>query len=224
VFDGQGDGHAGVDLSFYQRIRDRALGREAPGPVLTMTINASLRHGFKAGPLMMLGHALLELALLTLLVAGLGAWLTRDGVKAGLGLGGGALLGLMGLHMVWTARRAADAALAPQVEDARTATHGLMLTGILTSLSNPLWTIWWATIGLNYAALALQKGWLGLGVFYAGHIAADMAWYSLVSGAVAAGRRWCPRWLYVTLMVTCGLLLVGLGGGFIRYGLTLMPE
>ena len=38
-------------------------GAMMPGPLLTVTIGESARRGFSAGPLLVLGHAVLELAL-----------------------------------------------------------------------------------------------------------------------------------------------------------------
>ena len=42
-------------------------GAMAPGPVLTVTISETLKRGFKAGPLIILGHTLLEMILLALI-------------------------------------------------------------------------------------------------------------------------------------------------------------
>lgn len=47
--------------------------------------------------------------------------------------------------------------------------------------------------------------------FLTGHVLADLAWYSLVAGAVAAGRRFLSPALYGALIGACGALLVTLG-------------
>lgn len=196
-----------------------------PGPVLTATIAQTLRRGFWAGPRIVLGHALLELTVLALVVAGLGPWLRRADVIGPLGLAGGALLVAMGAQMALTARAAAAqglaAANAPAAAGAGAASvwRGPEAAGIVLSLSNPYWLLWWATIGLNYAALALQRGASGLAAFYAGHISSDLAWYSAVAAAVAAGRRVCPPQVYRIVIVLCGLALVALGAYFGAGGL-----
>ena len=51
-----------------------------PGPLLTVTISESTRRGAVAGPLMILGHGILELALILALLAGLAPILKRDDV------------------------------------------------------------------------------------------------------------------------------------------------
>lgn len=188
-------------------------GAMMPGPVLTATISETLKRGFRAGPLIVAGHAILEIVVLAAVVAGLGHWITQPAVKRMLGLLGGGLLILMGAHMAWTAEVAVRVALGTR-PDPKAAVRGPMLAGILTSLSNPYWAIWWATIGLNLASLALKNGLPGLATFYSGHILSDLAWYSAVAAAVASGRRLCPPPAYRVLITACGLALVGLGGLF----------
>jgi threonine/homoserine/homoserine lactone efflux protein len=193
-------------------------GALAPGPVLTATVSETAKRGFWAGPLIVLGHAVLEIVLLVALVAGLGDWLALPVVQGVLGVGGGLLLAVLGVHMMATARDSVFQAL-PMSPDRRSALRGPVLTGILTSLANPYWILWWATVGLNLISLALKHGVLGLGVFYTGHILADLVWYSLVAAAIAAGRRILPQPVYVVLFLLCGLAMAGLGGYFLGTGI-----
>ncbi|MCX7010431.1 MAG: LysE family transporter, partial [Kiritimatiellaeota bacterium] len=158
-----------------------------------------------------------EIVLLVALVAGLGYWLTRPLVQGILGVGGGLLLAFLGVRMMATARVSVMEALTT-APDKRAELRGPVLTGILTSLANPFWTLWWATIGLNYISFALKRGALGLGAFYTGHILADLVWYSVVAAAVASGRRILPRQVYVVLFLLCGLAMAGLGGYFLGTG------
>lgn len=193
-------------------------GAMMPGPVLTATIAEVMKRGFRAGPLIVLGHALLEICMLAAVVLGFSRWITLTPVKAALGVGGGALLVLMGAQMALTARRATEEALGA-APPPKSALRGPVLTGILTSVSNPYWTIWWATTGLYYAAISLQRGLPGLASFYSGHILSDLVWYSVVAAAVSSGRKVCPAWFYRLLIVLCGLALVGLGAFFAADGL-----
>jgi threonine/homoserine/homoserine lactone efflux protein len=188
-----------------------------PGPVLTATISEVMKRGFKAGPLIIVGHAILELALLAAVVGGLGAWIQRNATMGALGIGGGVLLFMMGARMALTSGAAADQALHVKA-DSQAAIRGPVLAGILTSLSNPYWALWWATTGLYLVSLALKSGLPGLVSFYFGHILADLAWYSLVAAAVSSGRRLCPRSIYVGLIVFCGMVLVALGVYFFATG------
>jgi threonine/homoserine/homoserine lactone efflux protein len=93
-----------------------------------------------------------------------------------------------------------------------------VLAGVLVSLSNPYWTLWWATVGLGYIVLSLKQGTAGLVSFFGGHILSDLAWYSLVAGAVAGGRRFLTPAVYRGILVCCGAFLIFLGGSFIYMG------
>jgi threonine/homoserine/homoserine lactone efflux protein len=67
-------------------------GAMMPGPLLTVTIGESARRGFSAGPLLVLGHAVLELVLILALVGGLSIYLTRTAVTHTIAIFGGAFL------------------------------------------------------------------------------------------------------------------------------------
>ncbi len=192
-------------------------GAMIPGPVLTATVSEVMKRGFIAGPLIVLGHGLLEIVLLVMLVGGMGDWLLLPQTRSILGYVGGAILMVMGAHMIFTARSAAVQAQ-ETTASAPPPLHGPVLAGMLTTLSNPYFYIWWATIGLGYAAFSLEQGRLGLAVFFSGHILADLAWYALIAFGVASGRRVCPPPVYRLILSACGLVLIGLGFWFVRYG------
>jgi len=180
-----------------------------PGPLLTVTVGEAVRRSFWAGPLIIVGHAILELALVLLLLAGVGAWLHRPAILGLVGVLGAGMLGWMGLALMRSSRHS-------RLEfDAET--HSGMhpvLAGALLSAANPYFLLWWLTIGLGYVMFSGKYGLLGVALFYAGHILADFVWYSLVSGAVAQGRRFISDRLYQGFLACCGLFLVGFGGYF----------
>lgn len=196
-------------------------GAMAPGPLLTATIAASAQRGFIAGPLIVLGHALLELVLIIALLAGLSTLLSRASVTSLIGVAGGVFLLYLGFIM---SRDAYKGKLSLEGLDGEKGKNGKGLhpvaTGVLVSLSTPFWSLWWATVGLTYLTLSLESGRLGLFSFYTGHIMADLAWYSVVAAAVAGGRRFISERVYQYIMILCGLFLIGLGGYFIYYGIS----
>ncbi|HEX7469086.1 MAG TPA: LysE family transporter, partial [Methanobacterium sp.] len=74
-------------------------GALVPGPMLTVTISDSVQKGFKAGPLVVLGHFLVEIALIILILAGLG-WLIGSTTAAFvIGTVGGLVLVFMGYRI-----------------------------------------------------------------------------------------------------------------------------
>jgi len=186
-----------------------------PGPMLTVTIADASEKGFLVGPLIVLGHGILEVALICLVLAGLGPFLTRPVVIATVGVAGGLLLGWLGWDMI---RNSGKVKFGAALQKGGGPNRNAITYGILTSLSNPYWTLWWATIGLGYLAAALKYGGIGVVVFFAGHILADLAWYSAVAFAISRGKRFMGDRLYRRLIFGCGLFLILFGLWFVRFG------
>jgi len=88
-----------------------------------------------------------------------------------------------------------------------------VLGGILVSMSNPYWWVWWATIG---GAFMLQydisfRNWPLLLAFLAGHEAGDLGWYWLVSAIVSLGRRGITDRIYRIVLLACAAVMAGFG-------------
>ncbi len=184
-----------------------------PGPLLTVTVAESARIGFRAGPLLITGHAILELLLVIAIFQGLGPFLKSPSVMGIIALFGGGMLLWMGVGMI---RNSSGLSLNRQkAENHGKHTSHPVLIGILASLSNPYWTLWWATIGLGYLVAAMKYGAKGIVVFFLGHIAADYAWYALISLGISRGKRLLKDTSYQIMIRICGFFLIGFGGWFI---------
>jgi threonine/homoserine/homoserine lactone efflux protein len=177
-------------------------GAMMPGPLFTAAISGSIRRGASAGPLLMLGHAALECVLLAGLLLGLAPLLTSTRAFVAIALAGAVILAWMSVSML---RSVPTLTLA--TGSGNRGGDRLVLSGILLSVSNPYWSIWWATIGLGYVLRSRERGWLGLAVFFAGHLAADFGWYSAVSLAVARGRRLLSDTVYRRVVSACAVAL-----------------
>lgn len=192
-------------------------GAMMPGPLLSTTIAESSRRGWTAGPLLILGHAILELALVVGLAVGLLSYIQRPLVTQVIALLGGVFLLYLGFDM--SRQAAAGQIKLGAGEKAKLSGLSPVLTGGLVSLSNPYWSIWWATIGLGYLTIALQQGWTGLAAFFSGHILADLAWYLFIAALIAQGRRFFSQRAYNFILLGCGIFLVGMGAFFVYRGL-----
>ncbi|MFA7079195.1 MAG: LysE family transporter [Syntrophomonas sp.] len=190
-------------------------GAMMPGPLLTATIAESMRHGFRAGPYIVLGHAILELALVLALLAGLAAFLIRPEVGSAIALLGGAFLMFMGFTMSRDALRSNISLEAIQSSGPEKIRLHPIVAGITVSFANPFWHVWWATVGLSYISLAIKSGTIGMASFFSGHITADLVWYSLVSLAVSGGRKFINQSVYNFILTACGIFLLGIGVYFI---------
>jgi len=90
-----------------------------------------------------------------------------------------------------------------------------VFVGLLASLANPYWTVWWATVGLGYLMMSMRYGAAGIGVFFAGHLTADYAWYVLIALGISRGKRLLKDTSYRLIIRACGLILTGFGGWFL---------
>lgn len=188
-------------------------GALVPGPLFTITVSESVKRGAIAGPMIIVGHGILELLLVLLLLFGVAPFLTAERARLSIAVIGGAILVVMGVIMIKDAR-AAKLDIASGGNG-----RGLhpVISGVVGSLSNPYWLIWWATAGLGYLVASMKYGFAGVAAFFAGHIAADLAWYSLLSLAVSRGRKMIGDRGYRFMLYGCGLFLLGFGAWFISW-------
>ena len=184
-----------------------------PGPLLTVTISESSTRGAMAGPLMIFGHGVLELALIIALLSGLAPLLVRDDVFILISLIGGSVLLWMGISMLRSLPR-----LDLDSHSSTPKTRNLIIAGIVLSAVNPYWLIWWASIGLGYIMHSLKFGLLGVAAFFTGHILADLAWYALVSFGIAKGKHLFSNGLYRKMIAGCALFLVAFSCWFFVSG------
>jgi threonine/homoserine/homoserine lactone efflux protein len=180
-----------------------------PGPLLTATISHSTRRGLVAGPLLILGHGILELALVIALISGLEPYVNNDLFFFIVGVSGSIILIWMAYGML---RSVPNLHLEWESSDIRQG--GIIMDGILLSLANPYWSIWWATIGLGYIFHAMAYGIKGVIVFFVGHILADLVWYTFISTAVSKGRSLLNDRLYRYLISGCAIFLLFFAGHF----------
>lgn len=198
-----------------------------PGPLLAVTVRDTTRRGFLAAPLLVLGHGILEACLLFLILLGLAEWVRGDLAVTVISLAGGGMLFWMALGMVREIRTLRfDVGGEESPESAGGSAGGgkglarSVLNGIVASISNPYWTIWWATIGLGYLVLSRELGYLGIVLFFAGHILADLAWYLFVGFAVSAGRSRFSDRAYRWVVGTCAAFLFFFSLSFAGFGLS----
>lgn len=197
-------------------------GAVSPGPLLAFNIQETMRRGFMAGPYVATGHAMLELLVVAALALGLSQVIDSDPVIATVGVLGGLFLLWMGWRMLRDPARGAPWLADPRHDTGRQSVTGPIVGGILVSLSNPFWTVWWITVGATFITRSLELGLLGIGAFYLGHILSDYSWYSLVSIVLASGRRLMTDRIYRGIMLTSGAFLALMGGYFVLTGANLL--
>lgn len=188
-----------------------------PGPLLTVTISESPKRGSVAGPLLVLGHGLLELTLVAALILGLAPILRTPAVFIATATAGAGVLA----WMAWEMFRALPGLSLQGVKD-RANGKNLVVAGALLSIANPYWIIWWVTIGLGYITHSLSLGYWGVIFFFSGHILADLAWYATISTAVWKGRGFINDRLYRWMIGVCAVFLMLMAGVFAVSGLRML--
>lgn len=209
-------------------------GALVPGPMLTVTISDSFKKGFIAGPLVTSGHIFTEIFMVLLLLFGLG-WLIASPVASFIiGLVGGIVLVIMGLQIFKETPQLVDSSgnkenrskkdYVPKEngltkisqDDEKVGKYRSVFNGILTSLSNPFFFIWWATIGgaFIFKGMALA-GVLGIFAFLLGHWSSDLAWFSVVSFFSSKSRSLMDPRKYKIIMRVCGIFMILVGGYFL---------
>jgi threonine/homoserine/homoserine lactone efflux protein len=197
----------------------------SPGPLLTYTIIKSVqtsKRGYLMGLWIIIGHAILELGIIILLLLGFSFILKNIIVIRIVGIVGGLILVFFGLSIVrdvYFGNISVDFLNSPDMQNheaASSISRGLenpVIGGIVVSMSNPYWWVWWATIGL---AFMIQfdisfRQWPKLVAFFLGHEAGDLIWYLIVSTLSFFGLRHLNKKAYYGILVFCAIFMIIFG-------------
>ena len=61
---------------------------------------------------------------------------------------------------------------------------------------------------------AKQQGWPAILVFFLGHVAADFAWYTIVSLGISRGKKFISDTAYRASIAACAACLIGFAAWF----------
>ncbi len=200
-------------------------GALSPGPLFTFTIEKSLacgRRGWSVGFFAILGHAVIEGVILSILLLGMAAILNASLTLFIIGVAGGSVLVIFGIlylkdsisGKIALGLQKMDASCADNKGDTKSyPLWKVAVGGIVVSMSNPYWWLWWATIGLNLVLANLPSLGSGLGItaFFVGHELGDLSWYVLVSMLIFAGRTKINVKVYRGIILACGIFMLVLG-------------
>ena len=214
-------------IIFYFSFLAALSGAVAPGPLLTYTIVKTVqtrKRGFLIGAWVIGGHALLESVLIVAILLGFAVILKMPVVIRIIGVLGGLFLLYLGVGLIrdvvvgripdvfgnGDSAVTVDAGRSGQSRFERTPP---VLGGIVISMSNPYWWVWWATIGFAFMHRfeISFRNWQALLAFVVGHEAGDLVWYVFVSSMVHLGKRRLNAKVYHVLLVLCGVFMMGFG-------------
>jgi len=184
-----------------------------PGPMFAVTVAKSYKSQ-SAGAQIAIGHALVEIPLILLIYFGLAPFFQHHMVRLVLSLIGGAMLIWLGISML--------RAKTEVVDKGKDLPYNSVVAGVLTSILNPFFLLWWATIGSMLIMNSLDFGITGFAAFIPTHWLCDLVWLSLVSIIIYRTKSLWGRKLQQGLFTACSLLLIGFGGWFLVSGFQML--
>jgi threonine/homoserine/homoserine lactone efflux protein len=179
----------------------------APGPITAATLGSGTRSPF-AGLMVAVGHGIVEIPLMVAIYYGMGNILEVDAVRAVVFTLGGVFLLLMGTGMLRGIPRAA--------EIMATNTGSPFTIGIMLSMGNVYFLLWWATVGASLITKAVGFGLVGVLGFSIVHWLCDAIWLTTLSSiSYRGGRRFGVRFQQVVAGI-CGTFLLIFAVLFLR--------
>ena len=160
--------------------------------MLTASKTESFKRGYKAGTSVVFGHVVAETGMVLLLGLGLSQIIGLKAPFIAICVIGGIFLVFMGINLIHSSQGRGSIQTAAEKP---TLAYGPIYSGIITSLSNPFFFLWWFTVGAAFMFEGLRlAGLVGLAAFLVGHWPSDFSWYGFVSictdrGAAIAGDK-----------------------------------
>lgn len=177
-----------------------------PGPVFAGTV----AKGYKdknAGMQIAFGHGIVEFPLIGIIGLGLGSFFRDQSVMMTIGLVGGAVLIYIGYNMV-KMRKEVD-------ETEKYLPYPPIIVGVITTITNPYFFLWWGTIGLKLIGDALVFGLLAFIIFAVIHWSCDFLWDYFVSFSVFKSKKFWSEKGHNILFGIFGVFMIIFGVWFI---------
>ncbi len=190
-----------------------------PGPMLTLVITSVAQKGFLSSFFIVIGHAVLELIIVVSFFLGILKFLSNPLIIKIISIIGGAFLIYMAINIIISIIRKK---IKLNLESNKSYsflgkknTFIIVGKGILISLANPYWYIWWLTIGATFMIKSVSYSISGISSFYIGHILADFIWYLFIGLLISTGKRFFNQKVYIGILLACSIFLLYLGIKFI---------
>ncbi len=177
-----------------------------PGPVLAATITKGYEDQ-RAGLKIALGHSFAELPLIVVIFLGFDFFFKDQLIFSAVGLLGGAMLLYMGYEMVRDREKI--------LEDRPVVEYNSTTAGIITTVANPYFFLWWATVGAALIASAVEFGWIMLPIFAVVHLSCDFLWSHFVAYSIFNTRGLWSKKRHHFLFLIAGLIMLIFGVYFI---------
>jgi threonine/homoserine/homoserine lactone efflux protein len=178
----------------------------APGPLLTLVVSETLRHGVRAGIWVALAPLLTDLPIILATVLLLRPLADRTLPLALIQLGGGLYLAWLGVQSL----RFRGADLAPADPS------GALRRGVIANFLNPGPYLFWLAVGAPTVLAAWREGWPAAAAFVAAFYALLLGSKMFLAVALGRARHVLRSGGYIVLMRGLGLVLLAYALLFLR--------
>ncbi|MCS7228080.1 MAG: LysE family translocator [Endomicrobia bacterium] len=182
----------------------------SPGPLTSVAVSYGLKNK-NAGFLVSIGHSVVELPLIILVYLGIVKFLSTSVVKTFIGIIGGVILIILGIKMF----QQRDSVFL----EIRNSHNNIVVLGLITTISNPYFFLWWFTIGTGLIITASKFGLLGILIFCCVHLLCDFCWYSLITNFVYKTKQLLSKHFWNIVLTISSAALIFFGVIFIFTGL-----
>ncbi len=185
----------------------------SPGPITAVTVSKGTENPL-AGAQISIGHSLVEIPLMLLIMIGLDKYLQINPVRVTIGILGGLFLLQMGIGLLKNISNT-------EIKQS-SSNHSPLRAGVVLTIANPYFLIWWATIGAMLISGAYQFGIAGVIIFILLHSSCDFFWYIFLSTITFKGGQFFGQKLQQILFAVCGLFLLFFSGKFIYDAISIL--
>ncbi len=186
-------------------------GALSPGPLTAATAAIGVKHGWKGGFFVGLGHMMFEFPLVVLIGLGVATFFTSKTFSQVVSFIGGVFL-------IFFAYLTIRDAIKVKTISASDFKRSPILIGIGFSALNPFFIAWWVGIGspLIFEAISYW-GLSGILFFYLAHVWLDFAWLSIVAHVTSISG--IKLNVYRVILLIVAILVALFGVDFVYYSI-----
>ncbi|MEM2139671.1 MAG: LysE family transporter [Nitrososphaera sp.] len=191
-----------------------ASGVLAPGPLFVANMLCGSRQGAMSGVKVAHGHAVVEIAVIAAIAAGLfsaPAFVEQYSAPIAI-VGGVAVLGFAALQV--------HSVLKQRIQEQATQKRTPFAVGVALTALNPFFLVWWLTAGLKLVADSSSFGPVaGVGLLFGLHVWMDYAWLGATAYLASKGSSVLGSKYYKIMMLALAGVLAYYGAQFLAGGL-----
>ena len=203
-----------MSLPFYFFLSEAIIislsGVLAPGPISAVIVGKGSTSP-NAGAWVAIGHGIVEIPLMIAVFFGVGSLMDSIILRTIIALLGGVFIIWMGIGML---RGIKKVGLEEQMD-----TRSPVMAGIIFSIGNPYFIIWWVTVGAALILRSVEFGLLGFIAFAAGHWLCDLLWDWFLSLLSFKGGQFFGNKFQQAIFAFSGVMLLFFGGRLIFDGI-----